>query len=215
MSGLPAMNQLISLRTDNGQEFASRVEGVDDGQLSVARPLDLPAEHELRAGSKLMVAWHIPNGIWVLPCVLVQVYREGLLSLWAVEVSGEAWREQRRAFVRAAVMGTVSLIWTNREEEFEASGVLADLSEASLRFTTGDEHLSRRAPAGTEVELTLRTPGNSFTLPAQVVRVSPSDQRPDGPRWQVVLVFINPGRIGDDIRRIVFNQQLRERNGPA
>jgi hypothetical protein len=210
------MNQLIALRTDAGHEFASRVEGVGDGVVTVARPLDLPAEHDMRPGSKLMVAWRIPNGIWVLPCQLTGVRREGMLSFWDVLVTGDPWREQRRAFVRAAVMGTVGLTWTARDDEkLEASGMLADLSEAGLRFISSDEKLIRRAPSGTEVEVELSTPGNAFTLQAQVVRVNPSEQHPDVPQWQVVLVFIDPGRTADDLRRIVFTQQLRERNGPS
>jgi hypothetical protein len=48
-----------------------------------------------------------------------------------------------------------------------------------------------------------------------VARVSPADHQLDAPHWQVVLVFIDPGRTADDLRRIVFNQQLRERNGPG
>ncbi|MGX7681825.1 hypothetical protein ACSMXN_23330 [Jatrophihabitans sp. DSM 45814] len=218
MNGQPAINQLISLRADNGQEYASRVEDVGDGCLTVARPLDLPAEHGLWVGCTVETTWHVSSGLCVLPCKLVGVRREGAVPLWDIDIVGNGWREQRRAFVRAAVMGTVALRWASADGTgHEATGVVADLSEAGVRCTSKSQSLVDHPPTDSPVELLLKTSGNSFELHADVLRVtevSPTDGHPTAPpQWQIVLLFADQGKIADDLRRIVFNQQLLERNG--
>jgi c-di-GMP-binding flagellar brake protein YcgR len=217
MMGLPSVNQRIALRADTGDEFASRVEDVGGTRLTVARPLDLPAEHELRIGSEIMAAWHVDDGVHVLPCKVTRIRREGVVPLWDVEVMGEPWREQRRSFVRAAVMGRVAMHWTTIDEvEREATGLISDLSEAAVGFVSKDRVLETSAPAGITAEISIKTPGQHFELEGEIVRATALlAQAPstDPAQWQVVVRFSNPGRTADDIRRIVFNQQLRDRHG--
>jgi hypothetical protein len=193
------------------------VEDVDDRFLTVARPLDLPAEHDLQVGSAVMTTWWVSSGVWVLPCRLVEVRREGRVPLWDVEIVGEGRREQRRAFVRAAVTGPVSMRWSvTGQGEYRASGVIADLSEASLRLVSRDRAVADHAPVGGCIEVSLRTAGKSFELHAELLRVSPVSgllQNDASTQWQVVLRFTDPGKAADELRRIVFGQQLRDRNG--
>jgi hypothetical protein len=216
MNGLPATNQLITLRADTGQEFGSRVEGAGETMLTVARPLDLPVENDLRVGSRIMTAWNVENGVWVLPGQLSQTRREGVVPLWDITVIGDPWREQRRSYVRAAVMGTVALRGTSETlGGFEASAVIADLSEASVRCVTTDPALAAHSRTGTSLEISLQVGGSCFELQAEVARVIASDQPSQAselPQWQAVLVFVEPGRAADDLRRIVFTQQLRDRD---
>jgi c-di-GMP-binding flagellar brake protein YcgR len=227
MNGLPTINRRITLISASGQEFASRVEDVGEDWLTVARPFDLPIGQPIVAGSGLMATWHASNGICTMPCRLVTTRREGAVRLWDVNVAGQVWREQRRAYVRAAAIGMVSMRWSlgepdehagsqPSETEFETSGALEDLSEAALRYRCRDRNLDAEALVGATVSMSLHMREISVDMPAEVVRVVRTIQRipsREPAPWQIVLRFVNPGRIADDLRRIVFREQLRERNG--
>jgi c-di-GMP-binding flagellar brake protein YcgR len=219
MNGLPTINRRITLIAASGQEFASRVEDVGDNWLTVARPLDLPVGQQIAAGSGLMATWHAPNGICTLPCRLVTIRREGAVRLWDVDVAGQVWREQRRAYVRATATGMVQMRWSADEDDetvLETSGALEDLSEAALRYRCRDRNLDAEALVGAKVSMSLHMRELSVDLPAEVVRVARTVMRVPSREpapWQIVLRYINPGRVADDLRRIVFREQLRERNG--
>lgn len=216
MNGLPTINRPITLTSISGQEFASRVEDVGDDWLTVARPLDLPAGLPIENGSDLTASWKAPGGLCVMPCRLVSTRREGTIRLWDVNVAGRIWLEQRRAYVRTTATGAVAMRWsTDDESEREISGALEDLSEAALRFQCRDRDLDARALVGKPVEMTLRMRDDEFDLAAEVLRVArsvPSESDRGPAPWQIVLVYTNPGRAADDLRRIVFREQLRERN---
>ena len=209
MSEMPAILQLIMLRDDLGQEFASRVEDVGDGMLTVARPLDLPAEHRFDVGSEVFTTWREPTGVEVRPGRLREVRREANVSLWDIELTGAGWREQRRSFVRAAVPGRVTVRWTAADGGAGvASGALLDLSEAGMRCMTTAAELVTVEAAGTPLKIELETAEKSFALVGEVLRGMP-DREPGS--WQLVVVFTDPGKAADDLRRIVFAQQLRDR----
>lgn len=214
MSGLPAILQLIMLRDDLGQEFASRIEDLGDGALTVARPLDLPAEHRFEVDSEVFVTWREPTGVEVRPGRLRDVRREANVSLWDIELTGAGWREQRRSFVRAAVPGKVTLRWAASDGSGGvASCPLLDLSEAALRCRTTVAELATAEAAGRGVRIELETPDKTFELTGEVLRGVP-DREPAA--WQLVVVFTDPGKAADELRRIVFAQQLRDRRrGPA
>ena len=81
MPGLtpPEINARVVLRDDE-RAFLSRVEDVAPGVLTVARPHDLPVEHDYVPGAELLVTWSCPRGIAVLPTRLAR-YFAGLLPL--------------------------------------------------------------------------------------------------------------------------------------
>lgn len=207
MSELPAILQLIMLRDDLGQEFASRVEDVGDGMLTVARPLDLPAEHRLDVGAEVFTTWREPTGVEVRPGLLREVRREANVALWDIELTGAGWREQRRSFVRAAVPGKVTVRWT-ADGGGVASGPLLDLSEAALRFSTTAAGLVDAEVARLQVRIELQTPEKNFELAGEVLRALP-DRTPGA--CQLVVLFTDPGKAADELRRMVFAQQLRDR----
>jgi hypothetical protein len=144
--------------------------------------------------------------------------REGAIRLWDVDVAGRISFEQRRAYVRTTATGAVSMRWSldaASETEAEIFGSLEDLSEAALRFRCHDHHLNAHTLVGTTVQMSLHMRGAEFELPAEVLRVNravPSSADRGPAPWQIVLLFTNPGRSADDLRRIVFREQLRQRN---
>jgi len=236
MSGLPAMDQAITLRTDSGQDYPSRVESVRATSLTVLCPLDLHTEDRVVAGSTLLATWYVANGIWVLPCQLVAIRREHQAWLWDLDVVGSSWREQRRSFVREEIMGTVNLRWLESHPDAtadaqpsdsnrQAVGVIADISEAGLRCVTRDRVLAEHAQAGTKIDVLVKLPGRSLNLRAEITRISdrmpPSGRAPsrataamqrseaDAGRWEVVLMFTDPGRVAEELRKVIYNFQLR------
>jgi c-di-GMP-binding flagellar brake protein YcgR len=217
VNGLPVINRRIALRAHSGAEFASRVEDVGDDWLTVARPLDLPPGERPRVGTEFTTTWQAENGIFGLTCRLAGVHRQGIVPLWDMDVVGRGWREQRRAYVRASVCGTARMKWAGEKgDERVVGGALIDLSEAGLRYVCRDADLAAHALVGSEVEVSFQTGGKEFELAASVLRVARSEVRTwhtGATPWEIVTLFTDPGRAADDLRRIVFDQQLRARNG--
>lgn len=211
MDGTPDINERVTLRMPTGAEYDSRVEGRAGQRLTVARPLDVAVEDDPPPGDGLLVCWLVPRGVQVLPCAMAGTRREGRVALWDVEVAGEAWREQRRAFVRAALPGTATVSWLGARRRDLVRATVVDVSEGGLRCRTESPTLERAEP-GIPVDVALEVAGRRFDLAAQVVRVHPPDTRTGG-QWECVLAFVDAGRTGDELRKLVFEQQLRERNG--
>ncbi|SOD73943.1 hypothetical protein SAMN05892883_3133 [Jatrophihabitans sp. GAS493] len=217
MDARPVINQPIIIRADLGDEFSSRVEDMGDDWLTVAQPLDLPAEHAFVEGTEFMTTWQADNGLYVLPCELVTIHRDGAMHMWDVGITGEVRREQRRAYVRARARGTVTMSWRSRDKvSHEVTGALEDLSEASLRFMCRDRSVVDADFHGLKVKTLLETAEKEFNLSSEVLRVERSEvvehSSETGP-WSVYLIFSDHGKAADDIRQIVFREQLRERNG--
>jgi hypothetical protein len=211
MSGLPMINQLVALRDGAGAEFASRIEDLNGHILTVGCPLDLTTDGELRIGATVLTTWQLPNGISVLPGRIIAVRRDGMLPVWDIEVTGDGWREQRRSYVRAEMPGSLTLHWSSSVEvSREAAAVLTDLSEAGLRCITTAEAFAGDAVAGLAVQVVLRAGQREFELAGEVLRALPGKRRG---QWEVVVIFTDPGKAADDLRRLVYAEQLRQRNG--
>ncbi len=217
MDGLPALNRPITLIADSGDEFSSRVEDVGPDWLTVARPLEVPVDSRFLTDARFLTTWRADNGIHVLPCRLATARREGRIRLWDVDVVGEGWREQRRAFVRSPVPGTVAIRWPGVDgTECETTGPLEDLSEAALKFECRDGSVSVPDLPGRVVEVSMLTRGQQFHVTGEIVRVAPAPVRGrslEVAPWHVVARFVDAGKVADDLRRIVFREQLRIRNG--
>ena len=222
---LPPINRLIALRDDAGDEYRSRVEDVEDDYLVVARPLDLRTAHGFAPGSTLVVTWPDENGINAVPAELVESRTEGAVGLWVVQVSGESWREQRRAFVRVPVVGSVTVrIGAVPEEPTrtarrpqaaaaaelpETTGRLIDLSEAALRCALPSADLEAVGP-GADVIAQFQAAGSDFEIPGTILKLTPSERQPG---WtETVLTFSVSEDKASAIRRIVFAEQINIRN---
>jgi c-di-GMP-binding flagellar brake protein YcgR len=211
MGELPMINQLIALRDGAGQEFASRIEDVNGRILTVGCQLNLSTDAELGIGATVLTTWRLPNGISVLPGRIIAARRDRMLPVWDIEVTGEGWREQRRSYVRAEMPGSLTLHWYSPAEvSRQAAASLTDLSEAGLRCITSAELFAGDAVAGLAVQVALRTWQRRFELAGEVLRALPGKKRG---HWEVVVIFTDPGKAADDLRRLVYAEQLRQRNG--
>jgi hypothetical protein len=217
MSLLPVLSRPIGLRAASGAEYASRVEGVGEGWLTVASPRAITLGTMPDVGAEFDTIWAANNGICGLPCRLTDIRRQGVVPLWDLDVVGVGWREQRRAYVRASVWGSVRMTWqVDDERGGEAAGAVIDLSEAALRFRCRDTTLNEAELIGGPVQVALTTRDQDFELAASVVRMARAPGAAgtgELAAWDVVVLFSDPGKDAAALRRIVFQAQLRERNG--
>jgi hypothetical protein len=216
MTGLPSINELVTLRDGAQREYRTRVEGVDSDQVTVTRPRDLPAEHNFVLGSDCQLTWSRPNGIEVVPVRLAETRREGVVGLWTLDVVGAGWREQRRAFVRAPVVGKVKMSWQAiRPDEteatpLEANAQLSDVSEAGLRCQLPARPLPGLEQGEGKVTVDFEVGDNPFRLSGSVLHIRPHAKLTAV--LEVVVLFAHPGRQGDQLRKLVYAQQMRERD---
>jgi len=207
----PRVNELVTLIDPGDQEYRSRVEDVGDESLVVARPLDLLADHRLEPGTELLVSWAAPNGIAVLPVRLVADGTDGLVAIWTLTPTRDGWIEQRRRYVRVPASGPLQLRLRGADQAVEAlSGTLVDLSEGALRCAVD---LSMADALDTDlVSASFHFGDQQFDIPARIVF-----RRPVAPPTQVtqlVVLFDEPVREADQLRRQIFAQQLRSTHRP-
>lgn len=195
------------LHDPTGREYRSRVEGVTATVVTVARPLDLLADQDTGTGTDWFVTWSIQGGIAFLPTRLVAVYAEHGLGLWSLAITGTGWVEQRRRFVRVPAFGRVIL--RPRDEESEAEpvpGTLVDLSEGALRCAVDHEHDQSPTLDG-EVLACFRFGELEFTIPAHVT--ARRDGAHQTPTAHLIVLFDEPNRDADALRKQIFAQQRR------
>jgi hypothetical protein len=218
------INRLVAVRDDEGREYLSRVEDSFPGWLVLARPLDLPALHSFATGEWLYVTWADQRGLTVAAGRLVETRLEGVVALWVVELNGEAWREQRRQYVRVAVSGPVHIRLgpapgksadakpADAEPSGDAilSGQLCDLSEAAVRCTMAADVGSRCEPS-LPATVHFEVGGDGYELAGQILKQLPSPR--SDKHLDVVIVFDLKPEKADALRRTVFAEQLRIRNG--
>jgi PilZ domain len=215
MTVLPSIHELVTLRDRDQRQFRTRVEGVGENALTVTRPRDLPAEHTFDLDSDLQVAWNRPTGVEVVPARLAEITREGVVGLWGLEITGEGWREQRRAYVRAPVTGKVTMSWAAvRPDETEATPLearaqLSDVSEAGLRCQLPARPLPGLEQRDVKVMVDFDLDNNPFRLSGSVLHIRPHAKLTAV--LEVVVLFAQPGRQGDALRKIVYNKQMQER----
>ncbi|MDQ2959081.1 MAG: hypothetical protein M3Y42_19260 [Actinomycetota bacterium] len=181
--------------------------------LILARPLDLPVEHEFGIGESMLVSWPDPTGITSATTELVESRLQGQIGLWVVRVLGDYRREQRRRYVRVPAVGPVrlSLIAAESGQPFgQVTGHLVRISEAALRCAVRVADAGDLAP-----ELALvadfRLSGKEFTLAASVLKLEPC--RHEKENLELVAVFQIDEDEAASLRRLVFAEQLRLRNG--
>ena len=89
MPTLPEVHRLVTVSDVGGRNFASRVEDVGPRLLVVARPLNLPLEHEFEVSRLLFVSWPDPDGLTTATGKLIGTRTRGPLGLWVIEQLGE------------------------------------------------------------------------------------------------------------------------------
>ena len=207
MTSLPQLNDPVLLRDHEGRTFRSRVEGVESGGLTAARPPDRPVAHDDVPDAPMLVTWGCSRGIAVVPTRLLGTHTERGLALWSMAITGSGWVEQRRSYVRVPASGRLTL----QPRVLEAAsttvtGHLVDLSEAALRCAVGAD-VADLLSHGAEVSAGFRFGEGAFAIPSRIAMRGPS-ARPDE-LTELLVVFEGEDRHADALRKEIFAQQRR------
>lgn len=208
MEPYPNVNDPVVLRDHADREYRSRVEDLGDGLLVVARPHNLPADEAFDAGTEVSVTWaDSGGGLTVLPTRLLAAHAEGTLRLWSLVVTGPAYTEQRRRFVRAAAAGPVALRPAGSNEADAVTGTLVDVSEGAIRCTVGAGAADGFLTGRSEVIAEFRFGTVDFAVPGRVEFLRPTAH--PAQFEELVVVFDEPVADADALRKQIFAQQVR------
>lgn len=196
----PDVNQPVRLRSPEGTEYASRVEGLDAASLTLARPFALPLETTLDDGSPFDVLWTAATGLYELPSRVTERAVDGRVRVWHAEPTGPVRRTNRREHIRVNVAVPITV----QCDATEVTGSLADLSESGLRLQAERALLPAELPVS--VHVTFAVGGQEFDLGGTLLRTTPK-----GSSTELVITLPSDGATATALRRAVFAEQVRAR----
>lgn len=197
----PDVNQPVLLHGEHG-EFASRVEGITDGALILARPFGLPLDTDLDIGRPFEVQWTAAFGLYALSVRVTERAVDGKIRIWHAEPIGKVRMTNRRAHVRVSV--ALPLILEYGEEKFEAS--LLDVSEAALRCQIPEPLPEPEEGAERNLRAHFNLGGADFALDGNLFRSTPKRDF-----TELVITLPTDERTRSALRRAVFAEQIRAR----
>jgi hypothetical protein len=218
VSVLPNINDPVCVRTWAGEEFPSRIEDRRGALICVAAPLDPPVGEPMREGAELLLTWTSDDGVAVLPVKLALANIADTVRLWGLRPTGEAWREQRREYVRVDVDGpmTISVPGAQSPEPQVINARLVDIGEAALQAAVTTSELSlllagqqRPLAEGTALLCSFRLGETDFALSGRVTA-----RRPHYPGIDWLSVIVALEHLPQEeatLRREIYAQQLRIR----
>ncbi|MEO7127186.1 MAG: PilZ domain-containing protein [Nakamurella sp.] len=226
MSDQPEIGDPVTLRDSVGLLYVSRVEGIDDGTIAVARPADLRAALEYDIGMELEVVWTEGSGIHVLPTELAETSVERNIRLWHLSITGDGWTEQRRDYVRVPLTGKITITpadatvtagpdarsdsengeGNNAGENGDViEGRLIDFSEVAAQCSVNIGPHDRRLAVGRALRCEFTVGIEGFNIAAKIVIVRPGSTSHDS---RVVLEFEHSRIASDALRKQVFQIQI-------
>ena len=202
----PDVNQPVLLRGQEG-EYASRVEGLADGALTLARPFGLPLETSLDEGRPFDVQWTSTAGMHALPVRVTERSIDGKIRVWHAVPTGPARLSNRRAHVRVAV----AIAGTLEVDGEQLTASLIDVSEAAVRCLIRDP-LPPQGPdalvddGGRPVRIRFALGGQDFALESRIFRHKASQGG-----TELIVTLPEDERTATAVRRAVFAEQIRVR----
>jgi hypothetical protein len=205
MTRMPERGVSIELRDQHGNAHRSQVLESHPrlpGTLVLAPPPDRPADRPFEPGTRLLVSWPEDGTYWVLPVLLVTLRASGPTPLLVVEVADDAWREERREFVRSSLDAVVLIDFEAEDSEGDPGprdvpAELIDLSEVALRGIVSKDYrdwLVPRMPVTVRLELG----GDQFRIGSAVLLAKPAARLDLG--LEVVVLFNRPVERVEQLR---------------
>lgn len=227
MSDLPQIGDPVTLRDLRGFHYASRVEGMAEKSISVARPADLRASLEYDVGIELDLVWTEGSGIHVLPTELAGTSVEKRIRLWHLTVAGGGWTEQRRDYVRVPMAGRIVITTTDADGPASSrasigddvgdcfgddvgaiEGRFIDLSEIAAQCFVDLPRDDSRLAVGRAMRCTFTVDREVFEIAAQIVIVRPGSTSRES---RIVMLFEPSRTESDALRKQVFKIQVAMR----
>jgi hypothetical protein len=207
MTRMPERGTSVELRDQQGGAHRSEVlecHQQQPGTLLLTPPADRPAERPFEPGTRLLVSWPEDNTYWVLPVLLVELRAaDGAAPSLVAEVDDDAWREERREFVRSNLDARVLIDFEAEDSEGgpgprEVPAELIDLSEVALRGVISQEYRDWLVPhMPVTVRITLA--GEEFQIGSSVLLAKPAARIDLG--LEVVILFDRPVDRVEELRR--------------
>lgn len=195
----------VELRDQQGGAHRSQViecHRALPGTVILRPPLDLPAERPFEPGTRLLVSWPEDSAYWVLPVLVVDLRESEQGVQLVAEVDDDAWREERRKFVRSSLDATVLIDFAIADEQGDPgpTGIpaeLMDLSEVALRGIVAADYRDWVRPH-IPVRLRILLGGDLFRIGATVLLAKPAARLDLG--IEVVFLFDRPVERVEDLR---------------
>jgi hypothetical protein len=205
----PDVNQPVLLRGEES-EYASRVEGLEGGALTLARPFGLPLETGLDDGRPFEIEWTSQIGTHALPVRVTERSIDGKIRVWHAQPTGPVRTINRRAHVRVPVAVPMSI----EVDGTTITGSLVDVSEAAVRCVIrgalpeapATDDASAGGDTGREVRVTFTLGADEFSLKGTVYRSVPTH-----PGTEMIISLPDDERTATAVRRAVFAEQIRAR----
>lgn len=220
MNDLPRLGDPVALRDAGGLLYASRIEGIDDDEISVARPDDLRAALEYDLGMELEVVWTEASGIHVVPTTLAGMSTDNRVRLWQLTVTGDGWTEQRRDYVRVPLSGRIVLDGAAGSAGASSSpgdteapdgpieATFVDLSEVAAQVRVELAPTDGRIAIGRAVSCRFAVGGDDFVVDGTII-ISRAGTTAHESR---LVVRFSPSRAASDaLRKHVFRIQVERR----
>jgi hypothetical protein len=154
-------------------------------------------------GSEHVLSWTTIDAMMDAPVLLAQARRPA----WQVVLAGAPHRIQRRQFVRVETRAATVVIMSSAEGPFECQAMILDFGEGGACCTIEGD------PPEEDSRVTVILTGEEERLecPGIVVRHVPLAVGSN--EVALAVRFDNPELHGDAIRRMVFAEQMRIRQG--
>jgi len=194
-----SLNALVRLRiAHNEEEFASRIEDVDQQTVIVAAPVGGSAMLLASVARDIQLSWVSARGRYEQSCELVEVIG-GTPKRWRLRPVGPAAIIQRRRFIR--VQAAISVLVTLPHEVLPATTI--HISEGGLRLRMALREIEDHTPASIHMAMGHTTVDVSgFVLRSAQI---------EGRHTDAVIAFEPEGAGTEAIRRYVFLMQLHAR----
>lgn len=207
MTRAPRLGDPIELRDPRGRVYASRVEGLDDGRITAAEPLDLPAAGVQNHSVEWDVVWTEDTGIHCVPTRLDATSVDNHLRLWHLSVTGAGWSEQRRDYVRVPWSGRI-VITPAGDLGDPYAATFVDLSEVAAQCLVDLPRDDPRVAVGLAVSCAFAIADEDFVIDGGIIIVRPGRT---SRQCRVVVKFAASRAQSDALRKNVFRIQLAGR----
>lgn len=218
MTSLPPIGAPVALRDADGGVYPSRMEGHDDGVITVARPSGLLASVTYRDGMSFDLTWTMATGVYVLPVILVGASTDGLVRLWHLESDGEVWAQQRRDYVRVPLAGLIRMtpildevrpgVPSPAGPDVEFEGGLVDVSEVAAQCAVHLGPDDPRIAVGTQLQCRFSIADDDFDIVGVVAILRAGASASES---RIVVRFGHSEAAASALRRHVFRVQLEMR----